>query len=88
MKHSNKALGAVAAMLGTAGLLTAGIALAWVAGSLGLSVAAATQIVNAIMVGGAALAIVMALFGAGIISAIAFTVRSIVLRVGSRAAVA
>ncbi|MCD0445735.1 uberolysin/carnocyclin family circular bacteriocin [Glycomyces sp. A-F 0318] len=80
--------GAAAGALGVAGLLTAGIALAWVAGSLGISAAAASQIVNAIQVGGAALAIVIALFGGGVISAIMFTVRSIVARVGTAAAVA
>ncbi|SDE20981.1 uberolysin/carnocyclin family circular bacteriocin [Glycomyces harbinensis] len=80
--------GAAAGALGVAGLLTAGLALAWVAGSLGISAAAASQIVNAIMVGGTALAIVIAIFGGGIISAIAFTVRAIVARVGTAHAIA
>ena len=88
MNHGKNALGAVAATLGVAGVLTAGFALAWAAASLGVSIASATQIVNAIIAGGAALAIVMALFGAGLISAIMFTVRQLTLSIGRRAAIA
>lgn len=48
-----------------AGVIAAGISLAWLVGSFGISTAAASQIVTAIEIGGAALAIVGALFGGG-----------------------
>lgn len=53
----------VASLIGVAGLTTAGIGLMWVAGTLGVSTAAASQIVSAIEAGGWALAVVMAVFG-------------------------
>jgi hypothetical protein len=88
MNRNKKAFGAVAAALGAVGLLTAGVTLAWIAASLGVSVAAATQVLNAIMVGGVALAIVMAAFGGGIISAIVITVRQIAMTAGRAVAIA
>ncbi|MCD0445733.1 uberolysin/carnocyclin family circular bacteriocin [Glycomyces sp. A-F 0318] len=88
MNNGKKALGAVAAGIGAVGLLTAGVALAWIAASLGVSVVAATQVLNAIMAGGVALAIVMAAFGGGIISAIVLTVRQIAMQAGRNAAIA
>lgn len=60
----------VASAVGLVGLTTAGIGLMWVAGALGISAAAASQIVDAIQAGGLALAIVSAIFGAGAIAAI------------------
>lgn len=78
----------VAVVLGVLGLAAAGTALAWVAGSLGISAAAATQIVSAIMAGGWALTVVMAIFGGGIITAIAATVRWYVARRGRTVAIA
>ena len=78
----------VAGLIGLIGLATAGIGLMWVAGSLGISAAAASQIVHAIEVGGWALTVVIAIFGGGIIAAITATVRSIVARIGTAAAVA
>lgn len=77
-----------AALIGVTGLTTAAVGVLWVAGSLGISTAAAGQIVRAIEVGGWALAVVMAVFGAGIIGAIMATVRSIVARLGTAVAVA
>jgi circularin A/uberolysin family circular bacteriocin len=79
---------AVAVLIATAGLATAGIGVLWVAGSLGISTAAASQIVDAILVGGLALSIVLAIFGAGIIGAITATVRYLAGRLGKAVAVA
>ncbi len=79
---------ALAAALAVVGLVTGGFALSWVVGSLGISTAAATQIVDAVMAGGLALTIVMAIFGGGIISAIAATVRYMVAKKGRKVAIA
>lgn len=84
----NAAAALVAGLVGAVGLATAGVALMWVAGFLGISAAAATQVVDAIVAGGAALAVVMAIFGAGVIGAIVFTVRTMVVRFGSAVAIA
>lgn len=78
----------VVGLVGAIGLTTAGVALMWVAGALGISAAAASQVVDAIMAGGTALAAVMIIFGAGVITAIIATVRYLVLRLGTAAAVA
>jgi hypothetical protein len=56
------------------GLTTVFVGALWVAGSLGVSTAAASQIVAAIVAGGWALRAVLIVFGAGIIGAIAATV--------------
>lgn len=69
-------------------LAISGIGLAWVVGSLGISASAATQIVTAIEIGGAALALVMAIFGGGIIGAIAATVRYHIKKKGKKMAIA
>ncbi|MGD9959753.1 uberolysin/carnocyclin family circular bacteriocin [Nocardioides sp.] len=74
-------------ILATLGIATAGVGLAWVAGSLGISASAASQIVSAIMAGGWALTVVMAIFGGGIISAIAATVRWYVVKKGRAVAI-
>lgn len=63
--------GAVAVL----GLSVAGFAVMWVAGSLGISAAAASQVVAAIEVGGWALIAIGAVFSAGVISAITATVK-------------
>lgn len=73
-RASYKSAGTTVAVLGFLGLW-AGVSLAWVAGSLGISTSAASQIVSAIQTGGMALTIVMAVFGGGVISAIIATVR-------------
>lgn len=77
-----------AGALGFVGLLCLVVAPAWVAGSLGISASAASQIVSAIMAGGWALTVVMAIFGGGIISAIAATVRYMVAKKGRTVAIA
>ncbi|MFE7629369.1 hypothetical protein [Kocuria sp. NPDC057446] len=48
------------------GLVLGGVGIAWVAGSLGISAASASQIVAAVEVGGWALTLVAAMFGFGI----------------------
>ena len=78
----------VATVVGVFGLATAGVGLMWVTGSLAISAAAASQIVDAILAGGWALTVVIAIFGGGIISAIAATVRAIAGRIGRNAAIA
>jgi circularin A/uberolysin family circular bacteriocin len=78
----------LAVLVSTAGLASASIGVLWVMGSLGISAAAASQIVDAILVGGWALTVVMAIFGGGIISAIMATVRYLAGRLGRAAAVA
>lgn len=78
----------VAAALAGAGLAVGGVAVAWIAGSLGISAAAASQIVTAIQVGGWALTIVAATFGFGIGGAFVATARWYILRKGTAVAVA
>ena len=56
------------------GVIAAGVSLAWLVGSFGISTAAASQIVTAIEIGGAALAIVGALFSGGLAGAVISTV--------------
>ncbi|MGO3886453.1 MAG: hypothetical protein ACTJHU_09155, partial [Mycetocola sp.] len=70
----------VALSLALAGLIVAGTTAAWVAGSLGISTAAASQIVTAIDIGGAALTAVGIVFGAGIVGAIIGTVRYMLVK--------
>jgi hypothetical protein len=81
------------AVVGTLSLASMGLSLAvfaglWVAGSLGISTAAASQIVSAIIAGGWALRAVIIIFGAGLIGAIAATVVWIVSSRGRNAAIA
>lgn len=68
--------------LGILGIALAVSAPAWVAGSLSISAAAATQIVTAINVGGWALTVVIAIFGGGVISAIIGIVRYKIMQIG------
>lgn len=77
-----------ATMVSIVGLVVGGLGLAWVAGSLGISSAAATQIVNAVQVGGLALTLVAAAFGFGVGSALVATIRWYILRRGKAVAVA
>jgi len=79
---------AVAASVAVLGLVLGGFAVAWVAGSLGISTAAASQIVTAVQVGGLALTMVGAAFGFGVGSAFVATVRWYVLRKGTKMAIA
>lgn len=69
-----------AGVIAVAGLALASIMLAWVAGSLGISAAAASQVVKAIEVGGWALVAVAALFGFGVGGAFVATVRWLLVR--------
>lgn len=64
------------------------MAVSWIAGSLGVSAAAASQIVSAIEVGGWALVAIGAVFGAGITGAVIATARAMLFRAGKNAAIA
>lgn len=64
-----------AASIAVLGLVLGGVGIAWVAGSLGISVASASQIVAAVEAGGWALTLVAAMFGFGIGGAIVGTIR-------------
>lgn len=80
-------------VIGIVSLASLGLSLAmfaglWVAGTLGISTAAASQIVAAIVAGGWALRAVIIVFGAGVIGAILATVVAIVSRRGRTAAIA
>lgn len=57
------------------GLVLGGVGIAWVAGSLGISAASASQIVAAVEAGGWALTLVAAMFGFGIGGAVVGTIR-------------
>ncbi|WP_199034406.1 hypothetical protein [Glycomyces salinus] len=74
--------------LSVVGTFVGGAALMWVVGTLGISTAAATQIVSAIAAGGWALRAVIIIFGAGIIGAIAATVIAIISSSGRNIAIA
>ncbi|MFC7432304.1 MULTISPECIES: uberolysin/carnocyclin family circular bacteriocin [unclassified Agrococcus] len=63
------------ALAASAGLLAvAGVSLAWLVGSFGVSTAAASQIVAAIELGGAAVAIITAIIGGGVVGIVVSTV--------------
>lgn len=79
---------AAAAVLAVAGLFGASLAVSWIAGSLSISAAAASQIMRAIEVGGWALVVIGTVFGAGITGALIATARGILWRIGRAQAVA
>ncbi|MEZ2389912.1 uberolysin/carnocyclin family circular bacteriocin [bacterium RCC_150] len=79
---------AAAAAIAVVGIFGASLAVSWIAGSLGISAAAASQIMRAIEVGGWALVVIGAVFGAGITGALIATARTILLRIGRAQAVA
>lgn len=85
---SRHATAAVATSLALTGLIVGAFGALWVAGTLGISTAAASQIVAAIAAGGWALRAVIIVFGAGVIGAIAATVVAIVAKKGKNAAIA
>ena len=85
---NRKVLGTLAVLVALSGMAFGTVGVSWVAGSLGISASAASQIVAAIMAGGWALTVVIAIFGGGIISAIAATVRYLVIRRGRAIAIA
>lgn len=62
------------AAVSVVGIAVAGLSLAWLVGSFGVSTAAASQIVAAIEIGGAAVAIISAILGAGVVGIIISTV--------------
>lgn len=63
------------ALAASAGLLAvAGVTLAWLVGSFGITTAAASQVVTAIEIGGAALAVVTAIIGGGVVGIVISTV--------------
>lgn len=78
----------LAAVVAASGLLFAGLSAAYIAGMFGLSTAIASQIVNAITVGGAVLAIAMAVVSGGIAGAVIATARWAITAWGKKAAVA
>lgn len=79
---------AAAAALAVVGIFGASLAVSWIAGSLGISAAAASQIMHAIEVGGWALVVIGTIFGAGITGALIATARGILFRIGRAQAVA
>lgn len=83
--RSTVALAAIVAVVGT---VVAGISVAYIAGMFGLSSAVATQIVSAISVGGAVLAIALALVSGGIAGAVVATARWAITKWGEKAAIA
>ena len=88
MNTGNLTWAASAAALASLGLSLVAFGGLWVAGALGISTAAASQIVAAIAAGGWALRAVIIIFGAGIIGAIAATVIAIISSRGRNAAIA
>ena len=78
----------VAAGVAVFGLAFAFVGASWVAGSLGISASAASQVVDAISAGGLAFALVSALFSGGVLSAITATVMFKVKSLGKQAAAA
>lgn len=79
---------ALAAIVAVVGTVVAGISVAYIAGMFGLSSAVATQIVSAISVGGAVLAIALTLVSGGIAGAVVATARWAITKWGEKAAIA
>lgn len=74
--------------LGLVGLVSTTVGAMYIAGMFGLSTAFASQIVNAVQVGGWALAVVMALLSGGIAGTVVATARWAITKWGAKAAVA
>ena len=74
--------------LALVGLVAFAFSSVWVIGSIGLSAAAATQLVRAIEVGGWALAITLTVLGGGISGAIVAAIRWRVMTYGRTIAIA
>lgn len=68
------AVWSASAAVSAVGIAIAGLSLAWLVGSFGISTAAATQIVTAIEIGGAAIAIISAILSAGVVGIVVSTV--------------
>ncbi|MGM1028758.1 MAG: uberolysin/carnocyclin family circular bacteriocin [Actinomycetota bacterium] len=73
-RRARAAVWAASAGVSVVGVAIAGLSLAWLVGSFGLSAAAASQIVTAVEIGGAALAVVSIILGGGIAGAVISTV--------------
>lgn len=78
---------AAVAAVAAVGIFGASLAVSSVAGSLGISAAAAPQIMHPTEVGGWALIVIGTVFGAGITGALIATVRGILFRIGRAQAV-
>lgn len=73
-RRGRAAIWTASAAVSVAAVAIAGLSLAWLVGSFGISTAAASQIVTAIEIGGAAIAIISALLSAGLVGAVVSTV--------------
>ncbi|GAA1421832.1 uberolysin/carnocyclin family circular bacteriocin [Agrococcus citreus] len=73
-RRARAAVWTASAGISVVGVAIAGLSLAWLVGSFGLSAAAASQIVTAVEIGGAALAVVSIILGGGIAGAVISTV--------------
>lgn len=73
-RRARAAVWTASAAVSVVGVAIAGLSLAWLVGSFGLSAAAASQIVTAVEIGGAALAVVSIILGGGIAGAVISTV--------------
>ncbi len=78
----------IAAVVGTLGLFAAGVSAMYIAGLFGLSSALASQIVNAITVGGWVLAVLMGALSGGFFAAVFATARWAIARWGKNVAIA
>ncbi len=75
-------------VVGVIGLVTASLSVMYIAGMFGLSTAFASQIVNAVTVGGWVLAVVMAAISGGIAGVVVATARWAITQWGKAVAVA
>lgn len=73
-RRGRVAVWTASAAVSVVGVAVAGLSLAWLVGSFGLSAAAASQIVTAVEIGGAALAVVSIILGGGVAGAVISTV--------------
>ncbi len=73
----------LASTLGLAGMLAGTVTALYVAGAFGLSAGVASQIVNAVQVGGWVLAVALALVSGGIAGAVVATARWAITRWGA-----
>ena len=89
-KNSTVALGAIALLAVGAAAMVGLMSFnpAWIAGSLGISAAAATQIVAAIKAGRSAATVIAGVAGAGVASALTATITWIVFNWATEVAVA
>ncbi|MER6769414.1 uberolysin/carnocyclin family circular bacteriocin [Streptomyces bacillaris] len=78
---------AAAGLISVVGLAFASVSVMYIAGMFGLSSSVATQIVNAVEVGGVALAIAMALLSGGIAGTVVATARWAIGKWGKKVAI-